>query len=159
MACIAFFVGLVLFVRRRRAGVTVAVPVGLMGLGVVRTVLVLVTLVQLAAAFKALGHVRPEDKSTVLAASISEAMNAAAFGVALELPLLGAAWFVDRWLRRRQEQRLPPAAPAPAGSRCAAHADTPATHICSRCGAFMCAGCAQADGIRCSACLTRAPAR
>ena len=156
MVCIAFFVCLVLFVRRGRQGVTIAVPVGVMGLGVVRGVLIGITVVHLIVTFRQLGSVRAEDKQTILAAGIEEAMQYATFGASFEIPLLIVAWLADRTLRKRQRPRFPPAQPAPEGTRCAAHAEAPATHICARCGGFMCAGCSALDGNLCASCVGRA---
>lgn len=50
----------------------------------------------------------------------------------------------------------PAFATPPAGSRCATHPDAAATHVCARCGGFLCAGCAGrvVDG-RCQACVQR----
>jgi hypothetical protein len=156
MVCIAFFVCLVLFVRRQRQGVTVAVPLAVMALAAVRTVLVLLTVVHLIGTFKSVGSVPAAQKQAVLSAGIDEAMSYAQLGLAFELPLLIAAIFVDRALRRRQQPQLPRPRDAPPGARCAAHPDARAVLICPRCGGFMCAACEAAGGNRCASCSTRA---
>jgi hypothetical protein len=157
MLCIAFIVCSVLLVQRRRHGITVAVPVAVMGLGVVRGVLIGVTVALLMGTFRQLGRVRAEDKQAVLSAGIDDAMTYTWFGMGFEMPLLLSAWLVDRELRKRQRPRLAPAAPAPGGSHCATHAGVAATLICVRCGGFMCSACGAADGSLCTACIARAP--
>jgi hypothetical protein len=159
VALILFVVGLVLFLRRRRRGDTIAVPVALMVLALVDAGVILVSVAMLEQVFRAVERVSPADKATILAAGISEAMKVTAIGLAVQVPLLIGAWIVDRRLRKPREPELPTAAEAPPGTRCTAHPAAPATRVCSRCGAFMCAVCAQVDGVRCAACLTRLPAQ
>jgi hypothetical protein len=154
--CLAFVLCSVILVRRRRDGVTIAMPVAIMGLGVIRGVLLSVTIVLLMGSFRQVARARADDRAAVLEAAIDDAMPYARFGMSFEVPLLLGAWLIDRELRRRQRPRLTPAQPAPGGTHCATHTEVAATLICVRCGRFMCSACGAADGSLCAACTARA---
>ncbi len=156
MACIALLFGLALFAYRRPRGITTAVPLAMMAVG---AALLALTAIQFRAVFASLEHVSPADKATILAAMISEALSVVSVGNWLALLLFAAAFVVDHRLRARGRMRPAVAGVAPPDASCVAHVSERATHICSRCGAFMCSACAAADGARCAACLTRSPAR
>lgn len=49
----------------------------------------------------------PSTKAMRLAHAISQAMNRAALGLIVDVPLLVAAYFVDRWLMKRSATRDP----------------------------------------------------
>lgn len=153
MLCIAFIVCLALLPRRLREGLPIAVPVGVIVLGVVRLVLLGITVVLLQRSFLKVSRASPEDKATMLQSGIDDAMPYARFGLSLEIPLLVAAWLGDRALLKRHGAKRPPAQPAPAGASCATHGSEPATLICPRCGGFMCAECGRAE--LCAACAAR----
>ncbi|MDP1920082.1 MAG: hypothetical protein Q8L14_27805 [Myxococcales bacterium] len=151
MLCIAFFVCLIVVLRRRKTGTTIVVPLAVLALSLVRAALLFTTVVILISTFKKLGGVPAENKQAVLSTGIDEAMQYVQFGAFAEFPLLIGAWVLDGVLRKR---RRSVAQLAPTGSRCATHADSIATHICSRCGAFMCSVCGTVDGL-CGTCLAR----
>ncbi|MBL8952378.1 MAG: hypothetical protein JNK82_16480 [Myxococcaceae bacterium] len=159
MACIVFFVGLVLLTRRRRAGRSTAVPIAVTAIGALGVWWLILTLGDMFAAVRSLDHVSPADKATIVAAVISETLNTAALELVVVAPLIVCAVLVDRRLRRLRERPLGPASEAPAGTKCVSHPDTVATHVCSRCGAFMCTTCTAVDGAQCASCLNRPPAR
>jgi hypothetical protein len=156
MLCIALFGALIVLLRRRNQGTTVAMPLLIVGLGAVRTLLLFVTLIGLVGTFKSLANVPANEKQQRLEAGIADSMRFSNFGAVFDIPVIVAAWLIDGVLRRRQREKLPLSQPAPANARCATHADAAATLICSRCGAFMCASCGAADGSRCATCFARA---
>jgi hypothetical protein len=152
--CIGFLVCLVVFFRRRKHGVTVTVPVAVMGLFAVRLALVLVSVVLLTGTFRALGGVPREQRAARLKQGIDEAMKPTRLGSAYELPILLAAWVVDGVLRIRQKRRRPRRQPPPAGALCPRDG-APATLVCARCGTFACGKCADAEGRLCATCSAR----
>lgn len=156
MSCIAFLVCLLVLIRRRRNGQTIAMPAFVMALGLVRLVLLAVTTGLLVAAFKAVAHESPQNRARVLERHVHDAMRPSKFGLCWEIPLLAGAWLFDRRLRRLESARLPPAARAPDGATCGVHPEVTASHVCSRCGAFVCVECLADDGCRCRACEARA---
>ena len=81
----ALFLCLGLLLQRRRRGVTVAMPVAVMGLGVVRALLIGVTVAQLIGSFRAVGAASAANKQAVLQAGIDEAMPYAKFGLGFEI--------------------------------------------------------------------------
>src|SRR5580700_10702543 len=99
MSIIVFIVCLLLVRQRRRRHVTTVVPAVIGALAIVGSIQLVISL---ARAFETIASVSPSDKATILAAGISEAINASAFGLVFEIPLLVGAYFLDRWLRNRQ---------------------------------------------------------
>ncbi len=99
MGLIIFIICLVIVFRRQRRNVTLVVPAVIGGIGLLGTIL---TLVSFVGTLEAVANVAPADKATILANGISEAINEAAFWLIVELPIFVAAYFFDRWLRRRQ---------------------------------------------------------
>lgn len=98
MGLLVFIVCLVIVFRRKRRDVTIVVPAVIGGvalLGAIRP------LVDLIGAFKATANVAPADKATILANGISQAMNEAASSLMVAIPVFVAAYFFDRWLRKR----------------------------------------------------------
>ncbi len=144
---------LYLVVRRRREGVTIAVPLVVTALGLVRIVLLCITVSMLVANFRQLRTVQREERPAVLSNGIREATVYVKWGMWLELPLLLGAWVVDRALRKRGP-RFARAQTAPAGACCASHPEVAALLVCSRCGSFMCSTCGS-GGRECSACRAR----
>jgi hypothetical protein len=134
--CLAVFLIFVVF-SRRKAGRTLAMPLLVVGLAVVRLALTLVTVAQLIALFKHLGTVPAEGKQAALDAGIREAMRYAGFAAWVDLPVMLGAWLVDRALLKRSA----PSTLAPTGARCATHPEVVAGRVCSRCGNFMCSAC------------------
>ena len=96
---IVFAVCLFLVFKRRRRGETIVVPASIGAVALVASILLFV--ISLVRSLEAVASVNPADKATILAAGISEGLNNFAFWFAIELPLLVAAYFVDRWLRKR----------------------------------------------------------
>jgi hypothetical protein len=155
MLCLAFIACVALLPRRLREGLPIDVLVGVIGLGVMRIVLIIVTLFVLMSAFPRVAHAAQKEKAAVLQRGIDEAMPYATFGLGFELPLLLAAWFADRTLLKRHRPSYPAAATAPAGAACATHPSEPAKLICARCGGFMCARCGASHASLCGSCQAR----
>lgn len=162
MSFIVFIVCLVIVVGRRRRGATLVVPAIIGGLALLGSISAIMGLVEV---FHAVASVNPADKATILAAGISEAVSSVVIGLVVEVPLLAGAYFVDRWLRKRQAPTTNPTAghgtqspatqAAPAGSMCATHSDRTASLICVRCGGFACDSCSALDRRHCQSCFER----
>ncbi|MGA9521354.1 MAG: hypothetical protein WBV82_07820 [Myxococcaceae bacterium] len=94
----------VVVVSRRKRGSTIVVPTVIGTLALVVSVRKAISLLEVYGPFVDLN---PSDQATVLAAGISEWIN----GLAIEIPLLVAAYFLDRWLLRRGALRTQSSAP------------------------------------------------
>jgi hypothetical protein len=153
VACIAALVCVFVLVRRRRDGRSVAAPVAVIGLGIMRGVMLGIVILGLIATFKSLASVPADQKQAKLSEGINAAMTPTqAFPPLLDLPLLVGAWLLDRWLLGRAK-RVHQATKAPTGSLCAVHPSATAALVCGRCGAFMCTACQR--GEICVACAGR----
>lgn len=85
--------------RRRRTPKPLVVPIVLIVYSSVAGAWFLLTVVHLFASLARLPD--PSSKATMLGMGISQMMNAAAFGVIVNVPLMIGAYFIDRWLVRR----------------------------------------------------------
>ena len=94
-----FPVCVVAILRRRRTRANIAVP-GVLAVYSVGSALWF--LVGLIHSFAGVAGVAPEMKATLLAKGISELVNGVAFALLLHLPLLVAAYWIDRRLLSRE---------------------------------------------------------
>jgi hypothetical protein len=157
MSFLLFLGCLVIAIRRRRRRQTLLVPsiVGLLAL--INMLRVLVGFIRV---FEVVAQVDPADKATILAAGISETTHSSALLLAVEVPLIIGAYFVDRWLLRRAVVASQVGtASVPPESLCAVHPAQAASFVCRRCGTFACRACAGEDGVQCRACFQRIASR
>lgn len=151
LLAIVFVLTATITIKRLRRRSTLIVPATLSVLALGWGAWAIFALVRL---FEQVAHLAPEDKATILANGISEALKPSGLHLLVAAGVLTSAVLLDRRLRTAKTA-LQAARAAPPGSRCARHSERIAPYSCGRCGNFTCDTCLRPKLGACSACEER----